>query len=109
MMWFTLPYPVVHTKPASYFQPRPNIYKLTMPKTALTNTDNDQKEAYPKAMDEQLTDYLTFIDTITAAGNNGTMSKRDALDQAHATIREKIFAATQQTIGFSNPQTARHP
>jgi hypothetical protein len=106
-LWFTMPHPVHRSKPQTFSQPRPNTYKLTLPKTALTHEDWEQREAYPKAIEEQFEDFPALLTKLQDDVAAGTMHPREACEKAKAILCERINAAVDATIGFGRPR--RHP
>jgi hypothetical protein len=107
LIWFTLPHPVQRSKPPTFRQPRPNTYKLTLPKTALTSEDWAQREAYPEALEKHMADFPTILSQLKADVAAGTLDARTACQNAKAHICECINAAVAETIGFRQPR--HHP
>jgi hypothetical protein len=107
LMWFVLPHPVSKTRPPSFCQPRPNTHKLTLPTTAITEQDKAEREAYPKAIEENFADFGDLLTRLQEQAEQGTLSAHDACEQAKKEACNRIFAAVDATIGFKRPR--RHP
>ena len=107
LLWFTLPHPVQRSTPPTFSQARPNTYKLTLPKSALTAEDWSQREAYPEALEEQFGDFSALLTQLKADVDAGTIQAREACQKAKDSMCDRINAAVDATIGFGRPR--RHP
>jgi hypothetical protein len=106
-MWYMLPHPVTKTQPPKFYQPRPNTHKLTLPATAITEQDKAEREAYPKAIEENFSDYADLLARLQEQAEQGTISRREACEKAKEEACTRIFAAVDATIGFKRPR--QHP
>ena len=93
--------------PPTFSQPRPNTYKLTLPQTALTAEEWNERLAYPEALEEHFEDFPAQLAQLTTAVTDGDMQARGACHKAKEMICDRINAAVAQTIGFGRPR--RHP
>ena len=104
MLHFCLPHPVTKTPAPVVTLPKPNTWKLTLPRDAVPAEARAERENFPELMHLLFVEYPEFIASLEEAVDAGTFTPLEACQKAKEHACMRIHIAVEATIGYARPR-----